>query len=259
VKIVGIIPARFGSTRFPGKPLCLLQGKPLLQWVVEVVQNCKSLDDFYVATDHVEIAELCKKINVKYIMTSTEAATGTDRVFEACQYLEKSGHHYDAVINIQGDEPLLPAEYIHFLVSAFKAEPKLEMVTLSHPLEIDDFENKNAVKVLIDRNKYAIYFSRFAIPFSRESTHSFQPSSNLQSAVQKHIGLYGYSFQFLKRFCNEPQVLIEVCESLEQLRALDMGVKIKVMSVDKPTYGVDTIEDLEKIEKFLNQKVSHHE
>ncbi len=252
MKIVGIIPARFGSTRFPGKPLQLLQNKPLLQWVVEVVGRSRSIDDFYVATDHEGIADLCKKINVKYIMTSSEAATGTDRIFEACQSLKKSGIKFDAVINIQGDEPLLPVEYIDLLAQSFKDNSRLEMATLSHPLEHNDLENKNAVKVLIDENQYAIYFSRFAIPFSRASIVSLENNKS----VQKHIGLYGYSFDFLSRFCAHPQTFIEISESLEQLRALDMGAKIKVLSVEKPTYGVDTPEDLVKIEKLLNQKES---
>jgi 3-deoxy-manno-octulosonate cytidylyltransferase (CMP-KDO synthetase) len=252
MKIVGIIPARFGSTRFPGKPLQHLQNKPLLQWVVEVVGRCKSIDDFYVATDHDGIADLCKKMNVKYIMTSAQAATGTDRIFEACQLLKKNGTQFDVVINIQGDEPLLPVDYIDLLAKSFKDNAALEMATLSHPLMISDLENRNAVKVLIDQNKYAIYFSRFAIPFSRESASDLTHNTS----VQKHIGLYGYSFDFLRRFCAQPQTFIEISESLEQLRALDMGARIKVLSVEKPTYGVDTPEDLENIEKLLNQKVS---
>ena len=248
MKIVGIIPARFGSTRFPGKPLALLQNKPLLQWVAEIVQSCTEIDDFYVATDHDEIAKLCKKINVKYIMTSTNALTGTDRIYEACQYLEKNNIQFDAVINIQGDEPLLPTEYLSLLAAAFKKNPNIEMVTMAHPLVADDIENKNSVKVLIDQNSDAIYFSRFAIPFSRQP---FVASKNLNRSVQKHIGLYGYGIHFLKRFCNQSQSFIEVSESLEQLRALDLGIKIKIISVEKPTYGVDTPEDLIKIEKIL--------
>ncbi len=244
MKIVGIIPVRFASTRFPGKPLRLLQGKPLLQWVADVVSRSSHLSDFYVATDHEDIADLCQKINVKFLMTSSDAATGTDRVFEACQQLKNKGVKFDAVINIQGDEPLLPVEYIDLLARSFLNEPGLQMATLAHPINEEDIENKNAVKVLIDQNKYAIYFSRFSIPFSREKYIS-NPS------VQKHIGLYGFSFDFLSRFCQEPQSFLEKCESLEQLRALDMGAKIKVISVEKPTHGVDTPEDLEKIEKLL--------
>jgi 3-deoxy-manno-octulosonate cytidylyltransferase (CMP-KDO synthetase) len=244
MKIVGIIPARFASTRFPGKPLRLLNGKPLVQWVAEVAARSSVLSDYYVATDHEGIADLCKKINVKFVMTSPDAATGTDRVFEACQQLKKNGVQFDAAINIQGDEPLLPVEYIDLLAQAFVHEPGLQMATLAHPLAEEDVENKNAVKVLIDQNQYAIYFSRFPIPFSREK---YVPTPS----VQKHVGLYGFSLDFLNRFCQQPQSLIEKSESLEQLRALDMGVKIKVMSVEKPTHGVDTPEDLEKIEKLL--------
>ena len=244
MKIVGIIPARFASTRFPGKPLQLLQGKPLLEWVTDVVARSSVLSDFYVATDDQSIADFCQKINIKFLMTSTKAATGTDRVFEACQQLKKSGVQFDAVINIQGDEPLLPVEYIDLLAKSFENESSLQMATLAHPLAEEDLENKNAVKVLIDQNQYAIYFSRFPIPFSKEKYIS-------TLSVQKHIGLYGFNFKFLERFCREPQSIIETSESLEQLRALDMGIKIKVLSVEKPTFGVDTPEDLEKIEKLL--------
>ena len=177
-------------------------------------------------------------------MTSIETVTGTDRVFEASQQLNKNGVNFDAVINIQGDEPLLPVEYVDLLAQAFIKEPNLQMATLAHPLTQADVENKNAVKVLIDQNQYAIYFSRLPIPFSREKYIS-TPS------VQKHVGLYGFSSDFLNRFCQQPQSVIEKSESLEQLRALDMGIKIKVMSVEKPTQGVDTPEDLEKIEELL--------
>lgn len=244
MKIVGIIPARFSSTRFPGKPLRLLNGKPLIQWVAEVAARSSILSDYYVATDHEGIADLCQKLKIKYVMTSSEAATGTDRVFEACQQLKKNGVQFDAVINIQGDEPLLPVEYIDLLAQAFVNERGLQMATLAHPLSQEDVENKNAVKVLIDQHQYAIYFSRFPIPFSREK---YVPTPS----VQKHVGLYGFSVDFLNRFCQQPQSLIEKSESLEQLRALDMGTRIKVMSVAQPTHGVDTPEDLEKIEKLL--------
>lgn len=253
MKIIGLIPARFASTRFPGKPLETLSGKPLLQWVIELVQKSTVLSDFYVATDHSGIAELCQKLKVKYLMTSSEAATGTDRIFEACQQLKKQGVEFDVVINIQGDEPLLPIEYVDQLAQAFIAEPGLKMATLSHPLNQEDIENKNAVKVLVDQNKYAIYFSRFPVPFSREKNTEAVIQS---SSVQKHIGLYGYSFDLLQKFCQQPQSMLEKSESLEQLRALDMGVKIKVLSVAQPTLGVDTPEDLKKVEKILKDNGS---
>lgn len=248
MKIIGLIPSRHGSTRFPGKPLAVLAGKPLLQWTTEVVQQSQSLQDYYVATDHTAIADLCQKINVKFIMTSSHAATGTDRIFEACQELKKKNVDFEAVINIQGDEPLLPVSYVDLLAEAFLKSPQLEMATLSHPLMAEDLENKNAVKVLVNQNQYAIYFSRFPVPFSREKSPT---DIAQQSGVQKHIGLYGYSFDFLERFCRQPQSMIEKSESLEQLRALDMGAKIKVLSVAQPTYGVDTPADLIKIEKIL--------
>lgn len=248
MKVIGIIPARFASTRFPGKPLQLIQGKPLLQWVVEVVQKSKTLSDFYVATDHQGIVDLCQKINVKYIMTSESAATGTDRVHEACQKIKAQGVDFEAAINIQGDEPLLPVEYIDVLVKAFKTEAGLEMATLAHPLMAEDINNLNVVKVLVNQKQYAIYFSRLAIPFSREQ--NFENLTQNKS-VQKHIGLYGYSTMFLEKFCRQAPTFLEKSESLEQLRALDMGAQIKVISVSQPTYGVDTPDDLKKVEQLL--------
>ncbi len=248
MKVIGIIPARFASTRFHGKPLQLLNGKPLLQWVVEIVQQCKTLSDFYVATDHQGIADLCKKLNVKCIMTSESASTGTDRVYEASQKIKSLGVDFDAVINIQGDEPLLPVEYIDLLVQAFNNDPGLEMATLSHPLTTEDLDNLNAVKVLINQKQYAVCFSRLPIPFSREKNVE---ALGKNKSIQKHIGLYGYSTSFLQKFCKQAPTFMEKSESLEQLRALDMGTQIKVITVSQPTYGIDTIEDLKKVEHLL--------
>lgn len=239
MKIIGVIPARFGSTRFPGKPLAELKGKKILQWVVEGARQSKYLSQLIVATDDSRIFDFCKKINVDVVITSNECATGTDRIFEATKDLD-----FDRVINIQGDEPLISKEYIDPLALAFTEDPSLLMVTLAHPFRAEDLNNRNAVKVITNYNGDAIYFSRFDIPFSRESF--------TESAVQKHIGLYGFSKDFLGKFCAAKQAKIEIAESLEQLRALYLGVRIKVLSVEKPTYGVDTPEDLQKLEALLN-------
>ena len=240
LKIIAVIPARFASTRFPGKPLELLKKKPIIQWVVEGAKKSKLVQKVYVATDDERIAKVCHEINVEVLMTRSDCPTGTDRIFEATKEID-----FDVVLNIQGDEPLIDQSFIDPLALAFIENEKLEMATLAHSLDPLDLNNKNAVKVIINSFDEAIYFSRFAIPYSC----SEEPSS---SASLKHIGLYGYSRAFLQMFCTAPQALIEKYESLEQLRALYMGAKIKVLKVQKPTYGVDTPEDLQKLEALLN-------
>ncbi len=239
MKIIGVIPVRYNSTRFPGKPLAELRGKKILQWVVDGARTSELLSDLFVATDDLRIAEFCKKINVQVIMTDPDCATGTDRIFQATKDLV-----FDRVINIQGDEPLITKYYIDPLAQCFLEDPSLIMATLAHDLTASDLNNLNAVKVVTNLNGEAVYFSRFPIPFSREPFSA--------GTAMKHIGMYGYSKEFLQRFCAAPQSSIEKAESLEQLRALYLGARIKVLKVEKPTYGVDTPEDLQKLEALLN-------
>lgn len=246
LNVIAVIPARFASTRFPGKPLEKLKGKPLLQWAVEGARTSTKIQKIFVATDDQRIQTLCEKIQVECLMTRSDCPTGTDRLFEATRDL-----NFDVVLNIQGDEPLINQSYIDPLAEAFKQQPDLEMATLAHPLSREDLDNKNAVKVIINKNQEAIYFSRFAIPYSREQEAVKQGGETSLKAALKHIGLYGYSRDFLQKFCSSPQADIEKFESLEQLRALYLGAKIKVLQVEKPTYGVDTPEDLQKLEALL--------
>ena len=239
-RVIGVIPARFASTRFPGKPLEKLKGKPLLQWAVEGARKSALLQKVIVATDDLRIKTLCDEIKVESVMTSADCATGSDRLFEAVKNMD-----VDIIINIQGDEPLIDQTYIDPLVMAFLKQPGLDMATLAHLLSAEDVDNKNAVKVITNINSEAIYFSRFAIPFSR------LPFSETNKASLKHIGLYGYTKKFLQKFCSTLPTDLEKSESLEQLRALYLGAKIKVIEVSKPTYGVDTPEDLRKLEALL--------
>lgn len=239
MKIIGVIPARFGSTRFPGKPLVLLKNKPMLQWVIEGAQKSQQLSRVLVATDDKRIVELCDKIGVESVITPSECATGTDRIFTAVKKID-----FDVVINIQGDEPLIDQTYIDPLAQAFSDNANLDMATLAHSITQDDLNNSNAVKVIKNINNEAIYFSRFPIPFSRQNFSA-------GDVVMKHIGLYGYSRAFLQKFCTAPQAELEKLESLEQLRALYLAAKIKVIKVEKATYGVDTPEDLQKLEALL--------
>lgn len=249
MKIIAVIPARYGSTRFPGKPLQRLQNKPLIQWVVEGAKTAKLVQDIYVATDDERIATAVRACGGQVLMTRSECPTGTDRIYEATRDL-----NFDVVLNIQGDEPQITAEYIDLLAKAFLDQPGLDMATLSHPLAIEDLENFNAVKVIKNVRNEAIYFSRFAVPYSREKATEggiapFAESGHL--ACEKHIGLYGYSKNFLKKFCETPQAAIEKAESLEQLRALYLGATIKILRVERPLQGVDTPEDLAKLESLL--------
>lgn len=250
LRIVGVIPARFASTRFPGKPLVLLKGKPILQWVIELALKSTELTEVVVASDDQRILDLAKQLGVKAVLTSVDCATGTDRIFQTMQILSKENKLYDAVINIQGDEPLLPVKYVDLLAQEMRNHPQINMVTLAHPIKAQDIENLNAVKVLVNENREAIYFSRFAMPFSREKSNFFS-QEQISKSLLKHIGLYGFKTHFLNQFCAHQQTFIEQAESLEQLRALDMGQKIKVIAVDQPTYGVDTPDDLINLEKIL--------
>jgi 3-deoxy-manno-octulosonate cytidylyltransferase (CMP-KDO synthetase) len=177
---------------------------------------------------------------VNVVMTDSACPTGTDRIFAATHNL-----NFDIILNIQGDEPLIDQNYIDPLAQALVQDSTLDMATLAHPLEAVDVENKNAVKVITNQNSEAIYFSRFAIPYSREN---FNAGSR---AALKHIGLYAYTRSFLQKFCSTSPTELEKLESLEQLRALYLGARIKVIQVEKPTYGVDTPEDLRKLEALL--------
>ena len=246
MKIIAVIPARYGSTRFPGKLLTELKGKKILQWVVEGARTSELVQKIYVATDDQRIFDFCKKIQVEAIMTRVECSTGTDRIFEASKNLD-----FDCILNIQGDEPLINKDSIDPLAQAFLNDSTLQMATLAHPLVEEDINNLNAVKVISNFKQEAIYFSRFPIPFSRKKFIRSQSSEVLENSAMKHIGIYGYSKEFLKTFCESGPCEIEKQESLEQLRALYLGARIKVLSVSKPTYGVDTIEDLQKLEALL--------
>lgn len=244
MKVIGVIPARYGSTRFPGKPIALIAGKPLLQWVIEAAKKSNLINKIIVATDDERILKLAKKCDVEAVMTDSELPSGTDRIWAAVK-----NEQFDIALNIQGDEPLLTGEVLDTLVQSMIKNPNSEMATLGHPFQSQkDMENPNVVKILLNINNEAIYFSRFPIPYSRGK--EFSQGVNLQ-----HIGLYGYRKSFLKKFCETPAHPIELQEALEQLRALYLGAKIQVTSVEYETRGVDTPEDVLIVEsKLLGKK-----
>ena len=255
MKTLVAIPARYGSTRFPGKILAHINGRPMIEWVVRGVQKSASAKDIVVMTDDQRIYDVVLKIpGTHVVMTSENCPTGTDRIFEGLAVLEKQGRTFDYVINVQGDEPLISNLHLDPIFKKINAEKDLQMLTLGTPITASEIQNPNCVKVILDQNKNAIYFSRFPIPFSREKEQvvGFDQQGRLNDrTVLKHIGLYGYSVAFLKTFCRTKMSVLEKSESLEQLRALSLGVAIHVLETDQISIGIDTPEDLNSIENKI--------
>ena len=245
MKIVGVIPARFGSTRFPGKPLVNLKGRPLIQWTVEGAKKSKLLSEVIVATDHEGIKAAAEAVGVKVVMTDSDLPTGSDRIHAAIKDVS-----CDVVVNIQGDEPLVTGELIDRLAQVFVDDPKMDMATLAHPISAEELQSMNSVKDVTNCPDEPLYFSRYPMPYSRLSA---QEAGSMDGCL-KHIGMYAYSKNFLKQFCEAPPALIEKAESLEQLRALYLGAKIKVIRVKEASIGVDTPEDLARLEKLLSSQ-----
>ena len=238
-----VIPARFGSTRFPGKPLVPILGKELLAWVVQGVKAAKLVDQVLVATDDTRIADLAKRCGAMVAMTDSNLPSGTDRIWAAAK--ESSA---GVILNVQGDEPLVTGGTVDSLVAPMLADLDLEMATLAHPAAREDLANPNAVKVIVNRKQDAIYFSRFGIPYSRQS---FSADDGL---AFRHVGMYAFRRAFLQKFCDQPPTKLELAESLEQLRALHLGARIRVIPTSNPAWGVDTPEDILVIEKIMSEQ-----
>jgi 3-deoxy-manno-octulosonate cytidylyltransferase (CMP-KDO synthetase) len=244
MKFIGLIPARYASTRFPGKPLALLGGKPVIQRVYEQVASV--LDDACVATDDERIFDCVKNFGGKVVMTRTDHKSGTDRIEEA---IEKIGGDYDVIVNIQGDEPFIQKSQIETVCRCFDDE-KTQIATLGKPFtDMDAVANPNSPKIVIDNNSFAMYFSRSIIPFVRgkEQAEWLQHYPFL-----KHLGIYAYRRDVLRQITRLPQSSLEIAESLEQLRWLQNGFKIKVGLTDVETVGIDTPDDLKRAEEFLS-------
>lgn len=246
MKFIGLIPARYASTRFPGKPLALLAGKPVIQHVYE--QAAKVLDAVYVATDDERIYNKVLEFGGKAVMTSTEHHSGTDRIEEA---LEKVGGDFDVVVNIQGDEPFIAQSQIETLCHCFEDETT-QIATLGKPFEcIEAVENPNSPKIVVDNRGYAMYFSRSIIPFVR----GVERQEWLKKyPFLKHLGIYAYRTEVLKAITRLPQSSLELAESLEQLRWLENGYRIKVGITNVETVGIDTPEDLQRAEDFIRSR-----
>ena len=243
MKFIGIIPARYASTRFPGKPLALLGGKTVIERVYS--QASSVLDDCYVATDDERIFDAVTSFGGRAVMTSVAHRSGTDRIAEA---MEKIGDDHDVVVNIQGDEPFIRQEQITALCHCFD-EAETQIATLGKPFgDIASVDNPNSPKIVVDNRGFALYFSRSVIPFVRGVVHEEWLG---HYPFLKHLGLYAYRSEVLREITRLPQSSLEKAESLEQLRWLQNGYRIRVALTDMETVGIDTPEDLQRAEEFL--------
>jgi 3-deoxy-manno-octulosonate cytidylyltransferase (CMP-KDO synthetase) len=237
VKRLVVIPARYGSIRLPGKPLREIGGKPLIQWVFEGACQSKLADDVIIATDDERVRDAAMAFGAPAVMTSPDLMSGTDRVWEATK-----GRPADLIVNVQGDEPQIRGDMIDTLFRALE-EDRLPMATLVAFLsDTHDYRSPHTVKVVLDKNGFALYFSRAPIPFMQRTT---------AIPLFKHIGIYGFSRDFLQTFVSLPRGRLEEVESLEQLRALEAGYRIRALLVEYEGVGIDTEEDLERASQAM--------
>ncbi|MGL4987711.1 MAG: 3-deoxy-manno-octulosonate cytidylyltransferase [Cetobacterium sp.] len=241
MKFLGVIPARYESTRLPKKPLKDICGYPMIEWVYKRALKSK-LDKVIVATDSKEVFDAVKSFGGEVILTDKNHINGTSRIAEVCEKVTD----YDVVINIQGDEPLIEADMINSLIDVFRTENNLKMATLKHKLiNKEDIENPNYVKVVTNKNDYAIYFSRSVIPYPRVEN---------KDIYFKHVGIYGYKREFVLEYSKMESTPLENSESLEQLRVLENGYKIKVLETPYEIIGVDTQAELDKVREYILEK-----
>lgn len=250
-EVIAVIPARWASSRFPGKPLALIKGKPMVQWVFEQASKAESVSEVIVATDDIRILEVVNGFGGTAIMTSSNHESGTDRIAEVVRERE-----CEIVVNVQGDEPLIPPENIDRIVRPLLEDALESTVTLRILIKTrEELMDRNITKVVVDSSNSALYFSKAPIPWDRDEwgddftqNSSFDP---LKPFWHKHIGLYAYRKKFLMEFGDLPESALEKMEKLEQLRILENGFKIKVVETDLDSIGVDCEADLEMIEKHL--------
>lgn len=241
MKVIGMIPARYASTRLPGKPLKMIAGKTMIEHVFTRAQKARYLSEVVVATDDQRIKEQVEAFGGRAIMTSPHHQTGTDRLVEAVSHLNVG--QADIIVNIQGDEPLLEPEMVDELIKPLLDDEQIVMSTLKHRItEEEEVNDVNVVKVITDQNGFALYFSRCPIPYNR---------NKIEVSYYKHIGLYAYRLWFLQKYAELKQTPLEKSESLEQLRALENGYRIKVVETNFQTIGVDSEADLKKVEEII--------
>ena len=239
MKVLCVIPARYASTRLPGKPLAMIAGKPMIQRVYERACQAQMPDEVIVATDNELVAKAVADFGGKAVMTSPDHPSGTDRLAEVA--LMYPG--VDVIVNVQGDEPMIPPEVIDNLAKAFEGDAELDMATMKVVMDEADYDNPAAVKVVTDLNGYALYFSRSLIPYPRNKPEGYK--------VYKHVGIYAYRRSFLLKYAALQPTPLERTESLEQLRVLENGYKIKVLESAFKGIGVDTPEDLAAVNEVF--------
>lgn len=251
MKTIGVIPARWGATRFQGKVLANLLGKPVIQHVWENAKRAKTLDDLVVACDDERIMKVVESFGGKAVYTSPDQPSGTDRLAEVVNPMD-----INIAVNIQGDEPLVKPIMIDSLVIALQDDKAAHMATVIKKIEDgeEELKNSNVVKVVIDKNGYALYFSRYAIPYNRTS----EVDEKKRPVYYKHIGIYAFTKDFLFTFRNLPKSSLEEAEQLEQLRALENGYKIKTVETKFDTVGIDRPEDLKRAEDELLKEREKH-
>lgn len=243
-KVIGIIPARYQSSRFPGKPLALINGKPMIQWVYEKTAGTAGIFDTYVATDDERIGRCVRQFGGKAVMTSPAHKSGSQRIAECAKLLNLDDG--DIVLNIQGDEPLIQETMIRELLSTIQ-DNRIPMGTLKERItEEKDIRNPNIVKVITDVHGDALYFSRLPIPYNRDGTKG--------AVYYRHVGVYAYRVSFLKTYVNLPKSHLEDMEGLEQLKALEYGYKIRVKETVCSSVGVDTEEQLKQAEEIMRRR-----
>jgi 3-deoxy-manno-octulosonate cytidylyltransferase (CMP-KDO synthetase) len=237
MKIIGIIPARYGSTRFPGKALADIGGKPMIQHVWESSSKSKLINELYIATDDKRIFDAVGRFWGKAVMTSTKHKSGSDRIGEVVKNIK-----CDIVVNIQGDEPFINPLNIDKAIKPLMTNKNIQVSTLCTKIKNkEEIDNTNVVKVVLDKNGYALYFSRYAIPFNRDNTKGI--------SYYKHIGLYVYRKDYLMKFIKMKPSKLELTEKLEQLRVLESGERIKVVVTNIDSITIDTKEDLKKLKR----------
>ncbi|MFB3921418.1 MAG: 3-deoxy-manno-octulosonate cytidylyltransferase [Terriglobia bacterium] len=240
-RVLGVIPARLESVRLPRKPLRLICGHPMIAWVYHGARQAASLDALMIATDATEIADYCRQAGIPFQMTSAECRSGTDRLVEVM-----SREQADIYVNIQGDEPMVTGEHIELMLRPFRESLATQVSTLKVRISAEEARNPNNVKVVTDASGRALYFSRALIPHDRDGSGRVQ--------FFKHLGLYAYSGDVLDRFRKLPPSELEQLEKLEQLRFLENGISIAVVETTRDTIGVDTEEDLRRVEEIIRRE-----
>lgn len=246
MKILGIIPARYNSTRFPGKPLANICGKPMIWWVYNQVKKTRNLTNVYVATDDERVSAICKKYNLNFIMTSTKHATSTERLFEVSNKINA-----DYFICINGDEPLIDHKIIEAIIPNKIIKEEIfvsNLITeIKNPVEVIDSTN---IKVVTDKDDFAVYFSRSPIP---------HPKASLHFSYKKHLGVLAYNNEALEFFYNTPRNKLESIEDVNELRFIENGHRIKMIEVIAETLSVDTPKDLEKVKNIMKERINKGE